>query len=338
MKDLGVVNGPRALAQLLIGHIADADMVSLQTLAHDPVAALEANAAVRISWVEPESLPVGCSIAAACDKSRDPARLLISKDASPGRRRFSILHEYAHLLRDFVPSVLEALFMRPDGGAALEERICDEFASTVLLLDAALGPQVTASAVHALIVAAPASAEACAVAAARKLPAPGYVMILAPDGTARFTAHNSDVYYVRRGAVQGGLLAQASTGRSIRGREQVRYGTGNHSREMFLDAETQDGRTIAVLVTDSPPWGGLTIGTKRGPEGSEGYCDNCAHGYTVFSPACATCEQPPCPQCGECACGTPKGVSGERACDRCYLILPPAAYPSANSTSCTECS
>jgi IrrE N-terminal-like domain len=314
----------------------------MKALANDPIAALEADPAVCVSWVEPTSLPPECSIAAACDKNRHPARLLISRDASPGRRRFSVLHEYAHLLRDLVPAVLEVLFTAADVGAALEERICDEFASQVLLpdafLDSVLGSGITAQTVQSLIGAAPASAEACAVAAARKLPAPGYVMLLSPDGTATFTAHNNDVYFVRRGTAQDGLLAQAASGRPARGREQVRYSTGNRSQEMFLDAATSHGRTVAVLVTDSPPWGGLTVGKKHGPEGTTGYCGNCAHEFTIFARSCDICEQPPCPQCGQCACETPKAVPGERPCDRCYLVLPPAAYPDVSSRTCSECS
>jgi IrrE N-terminal-like domain len=337
-----VAANPRVLARLLVAQVQDAGLLSMEALANDPIAALEADPAVRVTWVEPASLPPECSIAAACDKSRRPARLLISKDASLGRRCFSVLHEYGHLLRDLIPAVLEVLFAAADAGAALEERICDEFASQVLLpdpfLESVLGPCITAQAVQSLIAAAPASAEACAVAAARKLPAPGYVMLLSPDGTATFTAHNSDVYFIRRGTAQDGLLAQASSGRPVRGREQVRYSTGNRSQEMFLDAATANGRTVAVLVIDSPPWGGLTVGKKRGPEGTTGYCGNCAHEFTLFARPCDTCEQPSCPQCGQCACETPKAVSGERPCDRCYLMLPPAAYPDASSTICSECS
>lgn len=342
MNDHAVAADARVLARLLVAQVQDAGLLSMEALASDPISALDADPAVRVTWVEPTSLPPECSIAAACDKSRHPTRLLISRDASPGRRRFSVLHEYGHLLRDLVPAVLEALFASADAGVALEERICDEFASLVLLPDAflesTLGPRITARAVQSLIAAAPASAEACAVAAARKLPAPGYVMLLSPDGTATFTAHNSDVYFVRRGTAQDGLLAQASSGRPVRGREQVRYGTGNRSQELFLDAATANGRTVAVLVTDSPPWGGLTVGEKRGPQGTTGYCGHCAQEFTVFARSCDACEQPPCPKCGVCACETPKAMSGERQCERCYLMLPPAAYADASSTICSECS
>jgi len=336
-----VTADPRVLAQLLLTHVKEAGLVSLEDLSSDPITTLEASPAVRITWVEPASLPATCSIAAACDKSCEPVRLLVSKDTSLGRRRFSVLHEYAHLLRDWVPDVLEALFTSVNAGEALEERMCDEFASRVLLpdalLEAALGPSITARAVHSLIASAPTSAEACAVAAARRLPAPGYVMLLSLDGTATFTAYNSDVYYVRRGTAQVGLLRRAASGTPIRGREQVRYNSGNRSQEMFADAVTENGRTIAVLVTDSPPWGGLIVGSKHGPEGIDGYCGNCAQEFTAFARACDTCEQPLCPRCGQCACETPEGVAGERKCDRCYLLLPPATFSKANSTICKEC-
>ena len=333
---------PRVLAQLLLAHVHDSGLLSLEELSSDPIATLEASPAVHITWVEPVSLPATCSIAAACDKSCKPARLLVSKDSSVGRRRFSVLHEYAHVLRDWVPDVLEVLFTSGNAGEALEERMCDEFASAVLLpdvlLESALGPTITARAVLSLIAVAPASAEACAIAAARRLPAPGYVMLLSQDGNATFTAHNRDVYYVRRGTAQDGLLSRAASGAPVRGREQVRYSTGNRSQEMFADAASENGLTVAVLVTDSPPWGGLTAGRKQGPEGTTEYCGNCAQEFATFARPCDICEQPPCPQCGQCACETPRGTAGERTCDRCYLMLPPAAYSDSNSTTCRECS
>jgi hypothetical protein len=322
--------------------VREAGLPSLEELSSDPVAAIDASPEVHITWVEPSSLPPTCSIAAACDKSCTPARLLISKDNSVGRRRFSVLHEYAHFLRDLVPDVLDVLFTSANAGDALEERMCDEFASAVLLpdtlLESALGPAATARTVLSLIAAAPASAEACAVAAARRLPAPGYVMLLSLDGTATFTAHHSDVYHVRRGTAQEGLLRRAASGAPVRGHAQVRYSTGNRSGELLVDAASENGRTVAVLVTDSPPWGGLTIGRKQGPEGTSGYCGNCAQEFNSFTQPCDTCEQPLCPNCGQCACEAPKGTAGERMCDRCYLVLPPAAYPAPESTSCKECS
>ncbi len=77
---------PRVLAQLLMAHVQDAGAPSLEDLSSDPIAALEASPAVRITWVEPASLPATCSIAAACDKSCKPPRLLVFKATSIGRR------------------------------------------------------------------------------------------------------------------------------------------------------------------------------------------------------------------------------------------------------------
>lgn len=331
---------PRSLAEELTRHIGDSEVIDLRQLSQNPPIALEEDSSVRIVWVDPNELPSGCSMAAAYDRNSKPARLLVSRDASPGRRRFSVLHEYAHHLRNQVPAVMEALFKARRGGSELEERMCDEFASIVLmpepLLVQMLGQRVTASAVLELIAAAPASAEACAVAAARRLPAPGYVMLLAPDGTANFTAHHADVYYVRRDVRQQGLLTRAASGLPVRGREQVRYATGNLSREMFLDAAT-DRRTVAVLVTDSPPWGGFTAGIKRGPEGFTGQCKNCDRQFTTFASSCRSCGQPPCPECGQCDCPTAQGALSDRQCDTCFLMHPAAAY-AAGSTTCNECS
>ena len=138
MNSHAATPSPAVLAGMLIAHVQSAGLFNTEALSRDPITALSADPGVRIVWVEPAGLPAGCSIAAACDKSSEPARLLISRDSSVGRRRFSVLHEYGHLLRDLVPAVLEALFASPDAGAALEERMCDEFASRVLLPDTLL--------------------------------------------------------------------------------------------------------------------------------------------------------------------------------------------------------
>jgi hypothetical protein len=335
------VIGPRELAGHLVRFVREGDVVDVGQMSQDPVAALDHDPSVRIVWVDSADLPSDCSIAAAYDRATVPARLLVSQDASPGRRRFSVLHEYGHHLRNQVPAVMEALFSARDGGAGLEERMCDEFAGTVLvpddLLNRVLGSDMTARSVLGLMATISASAEACAVAVARRLSAPGYVMLLSRNGTATFTAHNGDVFRVRRDTQQQGLLSRAASGEPVRGRSQVRYGTGNYSREMFLDAATGSGRTVAVLVTDSPPWGGFTAGYKRGPEGSTIYCENCDHEFTTFDPSCRSCGQPPCPNCRHCECPV-QGSRGDRQCDKCFLIQPAKAFSNADSATCNECS
>ena len=336
------MTSPRGLAEQLLAHLNDGGAVGVTSLSEDPVTALGDDPSVRIAWVDPAGLPSDCSIAAAYDRNSRPARLLVARDASLGRRRFSVLHEYAHHLRNQVPGVLEALFAAAGRGAELEERMCDEFAGVVLLpdqlLDQLLGQELNARAVLTLIASASASAEACAVAAVRRLPSPGYVMLLDSGGTATFTAHNGDVFHVRRDTAQQGFLRRAASGHSGQGREQVRYGTGNLSQEMFVDAASDAHRTVAVIVTDSPPWGGLTAGHKQGPEGSSAYCEYCDHEFTTFAPACRHCSQPLCPDCGRCDCPAAESTAGERKCDTCFLVQPPAAYATASTATCKECS
>lgn len=312
-----VTADPRELARLLLAQVREAWLLSLEELSSDPAAAIEASPDVRITWVEPSSLPPTCSIAAACDKSCTPARLLISKDNSVGRRRFSVLHEYAHFLRDLVPDVLDVLFTSANAGEALEERMCDEFASAVLLpdtlLESALGPAVTARAVLSLIAAAPASAEACAVAAARRLPAPGYVMLLSPDGTATFTAHHKDVYYVRRGTAQEGLLRRAASGVPVRGRDQVRYSTGNRGRELLLDAASENGRTVAVLVTDSPHGAASPSGGNKALRASADTAGTVLGSSTALRRPATRASSHPAPNAANAPAKHPKGQQ-ESAC------------------------
>ena len=114
------------LGARLLEHVVIQKIVDLEALRQDPAEALRTDTSVEISWVDPALMPTGCSIAAMYQASQTPARIVVACDASLGRRRFSVLHEYAHHLRDQVTEVLEVLFTAPDGGAQLEERVCDE--------------------------------------------------------------------------------------------------------------------------------------------------------------------------------------------------------------------
>jgi hypothetical protein len=311
----------------------------VEVLRHDPSDALRADASVEITWLDPGSLPPHCSIAATYDASRAPAQILVARDASPGRRRFSVLHEYAHHLRDQVMEVLEALFDAPGGGAQLEELMCDEFAAQILLpkpaIEAALGHGVTARAVLDLIDKSSASAEACAVAAARHLLAPGYVLLLGRHGEVMFAARSGDALPVARGTRQDGLLLQASDGLALRGRARVTYATGNNGPEMFMDSATTDRRRVAVLVTDSPPWGDLVLGGTTYEPATSAVCDYCEREFFSYDSACRTCGQRVCP-CMRCAC-EPRQTKNERRCASCFLTLAPAAFADPTTTVCREC-
>ena len=258
--------------------------------------------------------PPTCSIAAACDKSCQPARLLISKDTSLGRRRFSVLHEYAHFLRDLVPDVLEVLFTSANAGEALEERMCDEFASAGSAARHAPGinPRPGCHSPCRAFTDRRGASIGGSVRRGRSTPSPRARVCNAPIARRHRDLHRAPQRRLLR-ATRDGARTACSNGQQpavpVRGREQVRYSTGNRSQEMLADAATENGRTVAVLVTDSPPWGGLTVGMKQGPEGNSGYCGNCAREFNSFARSCDTCEQPPCPECGQCACETPKGIA-----------------------------
>lgn len=327
------------LAGMLVDHVRRQQLVDPEALADEPADALKADTGVEVVWLEPATLPPGCSVAAGYDRSSTPARLLVARDASHGRRRFSLLHEYAHHLRDQVPDVLDALFAAPEAGLQLEERVCDEFAAQVLLPEAALQPVlsggVTARAVLALISATGASAQACAVAAARHLPAPGYVLLLGPKGESLFAARSGDALPVARGTAQQGLLLRAAAGLALRDRASVTYATGNTSTEMFCDIASAGNLRVAVFVTDSAPWGALSLGAPSYQPPAGEYCDGCGAEFVSYNRPCALCSQRNCPTCGRCACE--RTVRGERACDRCFALQPPAAFPSPTGSTCTSC-
>ncbi len=147
--------------------------VDLEALSHDPAATLSAIGDVIIVFVDPATLPRHCPVSACYDASSNPPRLLVSHDATAGRRAFSVLHEYAHHLRSHVTPVVDAFWALPDGGVSIEEDLADAFAAAVLLpantvIDA-FANGVTAEAVAGLWHVSSASREACCVAAANNL-------------------------------------------------------------------------------------------------------------------------------------------------------------------------
>lgn len=340
MRKDAASNTAEHLGARLVEHVAAQDVIDTVLLRQDPAGALKADASVEVRWVEPAALPTGCSIAASYQASRTPARIVVARDASDGRRRFSVLHEYAHHLRNQVTEVLEALFQMSDGGARLEERMCDEFAAQVLLprheITKVLGEGVCARAVLDLIATSSASAQACAVAAARHLATPGYVLLLGHDGTVLFAARSGDTLPVTRGTRQEGLLARAAIGLALRGRTQVTYATGNSGPEMFVDTATADGRRVAVLVTDSPPWSDLTLAGTTYEPASPGLCEHCDREFVSYDAPCRSCREKVCPDCGRCAC-SPLPTRNERRCASCSLTLPPAAFTSVKNSVCRDC-
>jgi hypothetical protein len=319
------------LALLLAQFVRGRGRIDLDVARRDPVEAVEADTDVKVEPVSANVIPSGCSIAACYDRSSSPPRLLVADGASAGRLAFSVLHEYAHHVLPHCDDVADVLYEAAEPGW-LEERVCDRFAAHVLLPDADterhLNGGVTADAVRNLRRGSSASREACCIAAAAALTSPGYVMLLDAAGTALFTAVSGDLHPIARGAQQTtDVLTRARAAGHASGRGQALSSHGIAGTELLVDAvHDSDAYTYAVWVTDSPAWGGLTVGRREGPSGLRGYCDHCSAEFEVYAAPCPTCGEARCPTCGACSCPT-RPVVGERLCERCFIIKPAVTFP-----------
>lgn len=328
------------LADLLVAHVRGAGVVDVRGLGNDPLLALAADDSIQVSWVDPQSLPPGCSIAATYDRSTSPASINVARDASAGRRRFSLLHEYGHHLRDQSFDVVEGLFGSPQP-AALEERMCDAFASRLLIPDEArqqtFAGGVTAAAVVHLMNNSSASAQAVAVAAAESMDQPGYVVLLNRAGEAEFAARAGDVYPLRRGTAQTGLLERAARGAVGTGVASLHLGGGTSTRDLNTQTAVAPTYVVAVMVDGPAPWTKLSVGRTTYVPPREGWCDHCTEAFTSYKPACDQCGEPHCPSCDTCGCASTP-VAGERMCTVCFTLQPPPAFESNRATVCRSCS
>lgn len=327
------------LAHLLVEHVRAQGIVDPDLLTRNPLEALDDDPSVKVTWVAADTLPPGCSIAATYIRATVPAQIAVAEDAAPGRRRFSLLHEYGHHLRNQVIPVIEALWKARTLSAQLEEKVCDAFASFVLIPTSvrreAFAEGVTAASVLDLMARSSASEQAVAVAAAEEMPLPGYVMLLTPDGEVDFAARSDDVFPVRRGTVQGGFLARAAGGVARQGVAEIDLGGGVMTPELNVDAASRGGRVVAVAVDGPAPWQKFSAGRTLYAKPLDGWCDECSQSFTTYN-TCAYCGEPKCPACGRCGCEV-RPVTGERVCTSCFILQPPAAYPSPTATECNDC-
>lgn len=301
--------------------------------------ALESDASVTVHQVDVAQLPPGCSIAATYDRSVVPARISVSNDRGLAGQRFSLLHEYAHHLRDQVPSVLRALFASGRRAASLEESVCDAFASLCLIPAAAraeaFAEGVTARRVADLIANSSASDWAVAVAAAQALTMPGYVLLLDRDAHVIFAARGLDAIAVRRGTTQSGLLERAARGVPSQGTERVALSPGSLTAELSVDAVPVESGAVVVAV-DGPALGGLYSARSTWSVVEDVVCDSCGSEYSALGAGCMACGVVRCPRCGRCECLSPP-VVGEKLCKRCFILKPPTEFIGSKE-ECSECS
>ncbi|MEV4845086.1 ImmA/IrrE family metallo-endopeptidase [Micromonospora matsumotoense] len=340
----GITDSRRHLIDHIVPVILDhlhSTGIDLHELAADPATVVAAVEGLAFDWVSTDTIGGTCSVAALYSATENPPRISVALDASPGRRAFSVLHEFGHHLCRTADEVSDILFELPDAGAGIEEDLVDAFAAAVLLphdkVRDVLNHGVDAASVLRLWRATSASREACCVAAAALLPAPGYVMLLRRDGRCQFAARHGDVYPVARNSRQNAIkLRPALRGGTARGVDRPEVGSGVATAQMHLDACADGEYIIVVWVTDSPAWDALPISLDSAPVGHEGYCESCAKEFTAWRARCQKCTDPFCPTCGTCQCDPVEASRlAQRKCERCYLLLPASAFVD-DATVCNE--
>lgn len=264
---------------------------------------------------------------------------LVIAHASLARMNFTALHELGHHLQQTDDDLFSTLYASPHS-AELEEAACDHFAARILLpeqlINEHLAQGVTADAVAALWQATSASRSAVCIAASRRLPAPGHVLLLDDAGTTVIDA-NRELPRVPRGSDQSShpVIARGLTAAShtAEGTGTLQYRDGIRGAGLFTQTGDIGGYLVAVAVLDSAPWRRLSIPTyDPGPQARWRDCEYCGEAYRSFARPCSRCGVVACTECGRCNCTVP-----ERRCDSCFLVQPLAGFE-GTSTRCINCS
>lgn len=275
---------------------------------------------------------------------RPQPRICYAPSPSPGRRGFTVLHEFGHHLQaDDEVLVDEQMLMPARESQAVEEDLCDTIAAELLLprerVDAVIpdeGP--TADSVRELFARSEASREACCVRAAQRLHGPGYIVLADPDGIVRFAAPAGTPYRIRRdtGQGHGHLLARAGKAGTASGQAWLTHATGTRTPLMHAQAIGDGEYVYGVFTRGPPPWGGLNVLPEEAPRAEYVTCPHCDHEFPAYGRPCRSCGDYECRQCGKCGCNwTP---AAERLCSRCFLRKPPAEFPEAGANVCLDCS
>jgi hypothetical protein len=285
-----------------------------------------------------------CSVAGHCNLLVTPAEIAVVRNASLGRRAFTLLHEIAHFLQQNDELWAdEALSKQQDFGRRLEEQVCDAFAAEVLLgsdlPNRILGnAPISASSVSQLFEASQASRSACCVKVAQLLPCEGWVLLTDLEGTVQFAAVSGNRIPPRRGTFQGHDHVSQVAGRVGSSRQEdawVRFSSGNQWRQLYADSVRDPSfrYVYTVLTDDVPPW--LPSYTQRRPVivDASWDCHVCEAVFKSRPSNCVTCDEPRCPRCGMCAC---EQRASERLCESCFLVHGIGMFDGSSSV-CREC-
>ena len=263
----------------------------------------------------------------------------VAKTLSRGRVRFSALHELGHHLINVTGMRLD--FEEYEEPGQVEENVCDEFAASILLPDEMVDEHIsetgpTAADVIALWEASHASRAAACVAASRRLPSPGYVMLCDLDAAALFTAAHGTRFRVRADTSQGSdsIPAKAArNGSTYRGEGALRFPSGGASPTLQGDAAVSGDYVFCVFATTKAPWKKLNlIGESKAMRASKP-CPRCEEPFVHWdNMICRRCGEHRCPHCGDCGC---LNVAPEEAvCQTCFLTKPARLIVDGVCTDC----
>lgn len=264
---------------------------------------------------------------------------LVIAEASQSRMNFTALHELGHHLQRTDDDLFTNLFDSP-ASAELEEAACDHFAAQVLLpahlVQEHLRVGVTAESITALWQASSASRMAVCIAASRRLPAPGHVLLLDLEGSTVIDA-NRELPRIARGSDQSRhpviTRGLARPSHRAEGTGRLQYRDGIRGAELFTQTGDIGDYVVAVAVQDSAPWRSLSVPSRdAGPQARWRDCEHCEATFPSFDRPCLRCNVVVCPECSRCNCTRP-----EQRCDSCFLVQPLAAF-GESSTRCLDCS
>lgn len=283
-----------------------------------------------------DDLP-GCSVAGSCDKGTGAITVV---RASNGRMTFTTLHELAHVRGHKDWDFQEALERVEQSRRDVEEDACEAFAAELLLPAAVVDPvidqwDVTARAVAELFRSSRASREACAVAVAHRMVAPGYVAVVDDTEHLQFAARSGDVLPLRRGSDQSQSVVRHlhSGGERFRGRDVLIFGSGSATDEMHVDVLADGSVLYVVATTDSAPWVKVNL-PKPFTAPTEGWCDHCQK-YFRGGRVCPSCGELIHGDCGHCGCAVPVRTT-QKVCTECFIERPVTMFAGSSSV-CSEC-
>jgi IrrE N-terminal-like domain len=285
-----------------------------------------------------------CSVAGGYVHTTVPPTLTVTNSLSPGRRSFTVLHEFGHHLQKNNIPLARAVRSQPADTDVFEDAACDAFAARVLITDDSLAAVLTdrsptAAALVQLFEETEASRAACCARAVEHLGTSGVVAVIDKTGRVRFARGHGEVIGPARGSDQSDSplikAALASSTGARHDRTYFTYRTGNRSGEMYGDAAWAGDYLLVVAVLDRPGWKAFApsrdIPRTYVPR-LDGWCEICQEPFTVTD-RCTRCGQGRC-AAGHCGCSAAK----EKTCSGCFCVKHISQFPAPTATICKECS